>query len=122
MKKKKFAAEPFHSYVIVKPFPSDYISTGGILIPDSHKERMNKAWVMAVGQDLKDKKNDDGEPLFDEGYVVIHVKGAGTPMEVDGQEYFIMRHTDILTRVKDEETKVIEDKKLDVIEFSEAFK
>jgi len=90
---KKFPIEPFHEYVIVKPFPPDAVSDGGIIIPDSFKERMNKATVTAVGEGLKEKsiKVDDA---------VIHVKGAGTLIEHNKEEYYIMRFTDILCRVE----------------------
>jgi len=60
---------------------------------------MNKATVVAVGEGLKDKP-------IEVGMAVIHVKGAGTLIEHEKEEYFIMRFTDILCRVEEvEKTK-----------------
>lgn len=85
-------AEPFHDYVIVKPFPPDDVTEGGIIIPDSHKERMNKATVIAIGELLTEKKVKVGDAVF-------HIKGAGTLIEHDKEEYYIMKYNDLLCKV-----------------------
>lgn len=71
--------------VIVKPFPSDEISAGGIVVPDSFKQRSNKATIVSVGNGVKDR------PMkWKEGQVVYHVKNHGTEIQKDGEKYYIM--------------------------------
>ncbi len=71
--------------VIVKPFPSDEISAGGILVPNSFKQRNNKATVISAGNGIV------GRPMkWKEGQVVYHVKDHGTEIQKDGEKYYIM--------------------------------
>lgn len=84
--------EPFHDYVLVKPFPPDEKTEGGIIIPDSAKERMNKATVVALGELLENKKVKVGMSVF-------HIKGAGTLIEHNKEDYYIMKYGDLLCKV-----------------------
>lgn len=91
MSNNKFPASPLHERIIVKPFPPEDKSVGGIIIPDSVKVRPSKARVVAVGGGLEDrpmrlKVND----------VVFHIQGAGTLMEHDNEDYYIMTDRDCL--------------------------
>ncbi len=72
--------------IIVKPFPSDNKTSGGIFLPDSLIERKSKATVVAAGKssDLKT------------GEIVFHVKHAGKEVEIEGEKYFIIRDSDVL--------------------------
>lgn len=85
-------AEPLHDYVIVKSFPPDDVTEGGIIIPDSVKERMNKATVMAMGELLTEKTVKVGDAVF-------HVKGAGTLIQHNKEDFYIMKYTDLLCKV-----------------------
>lgn len=89
-----FFIDPFHDYVVVQPFIAEEKTAGGILIPHSYTERMNKATVIALGDSLAEKK-------VKVGMNVLHIKGAGTMIEQDGEEFYIMRYTDLLCRIKD---------------------
>jgi chaperonin GroES len=71
--------------VIVKPFQSDEISAGGIIVPDAFKQRSNKAKVISVGSGTKKRPM-----LYEEGQTVYHVKGHGTEIEKNGEKYYIM--------------------------------
>lgn len=90
-----FPIEPLHEKIVIKPFPAEEVSEGGIIIPDSVKERPNKATVVAVGGGLKDR------PMaLQVGDVVFHVKEAGIEVEHKKEQYFIVRDTDVLAKLK----------------------
>lgn len=88
-----FFVDPFHDYVIVQPFIAEDKTAGGIIIAESYKERMNKATVIALGDSLAEKK-------VKIGMNVLHIKGAGTLIEHEGQDFYIMRYTDLLCQIK----------------------
>lgn len=88
--------EPLFEKVLIKPFPAEEKTVGGIIVPDSVKERPSKGTVVAVGGGTPDKPM-----ILKEGDVVIHVKGAGTEVEENGEILFLMRDTDCLCRVVD---------------------
>lgn len=71
--------------VIVKPFESESVSAGGIIVPDSFKERSNKAKVVSVGGGTKQRPM-----LYAEGQVVYHVKNYGTEIIKNGEKHYIM--------------------------------
>ena len=77
------------SNVIIKPCEAESISVGGIIIPDSVKERPNKGTVISMGEDLTNKP-------IKVGTLVYHVKGAGMEIQHNDISYFIMRYSDIL--------------------------
>jgi chaperonin GroES len=82
---------PVGNRILVRPFPPDEMSTGGIIVPDSVKERSNKATVVATGGGIKD------HPMrYGIGDIVFHVKGAGTEMLEEGIKYYLMMDSDIL--------------------------
>jgi chaperonin GroES len=83
--------EPLHEKVLVKPFPPEEVTSGGIIVPDSVKERPSKGTVIAVGKGTPER------PMYlKKGQVVFHVKLAGVKLEIDGEEHFLMRDTDCL--------------------------
>lgn len=86
-----FKLRTLHNKIIVKPFPKDEVSAGGVIIPSTAQERKAKATVMAVGDGTKDNpmKLRDGE-------IVYHVKDCGSEILVDGEAVFIMRDSDVL--------------------------
>lgn len=91
----KFPIQPLHEKLVVKPFPPEKISEGGIIVPDSVQDRPNKATVMAVGTGL------DNRPMtLKEGDIVLHVKNAGTLVQHEKVDYYILRDVDILCTVE----------------------
>jgi chaperonin GroES len=68
---------------------------GGIIIPDSAKEKPLRGEVIAVGEGTKDEKM-----LLQEGDVVLYGKYAGTELEHEGEKYLIMRQSDVLAILK----------------------
>src|ERR1700688_614686 len=86
---EEFPIEALQSNIIIKPCAAEDVSEGGIIIPDSVKERPSKGRIVSLGEDLKDKP-------VKIGTLVHHVKGAGVEIEWKKESYFIMRYTDCL--------------------------
>nr|WP_305727975.1 co-chaperone GroES [Flavihumibacter sp. ZG627] len=85
---------PLHDRVVVKPAPAEEKTAGGIIIPDTAKEKPQRGTVVAAGTGKKD------EPLTVKvGDTVLYGKYAGTELQVDGGDYLIMRESDILAIV-----------------------
>lgn len=90
----KLKVIPLHDRVIVEPQEADKVTKGGIIIPDTAKEKPMRGKVMAVGKGTKDN------PLtVKEGNTVLYGKHAGMNIEVEGVPYLIMRESDILAIV-----------------------
>jgi chaperonin GroES len=84
-------ATPLHDRVIIKPAPSTEKTAGGIIIPDTAKEKPQRGIVVAAGPGKKD------EPLtVKNGDEVLYGKFAGTEFQYEGQQLLIMRESDIL--------------------------
>jgi chaperonin GroES len=88
---KKLNVTPLHDRVIVKPAAAEEKTAGGIIIPDTAKEKPQKGSVVAVGAGKKD------EPLTVKvGDTVLYGKYAGTEIQIEGEDLLIMRESDIL--------------------------
>lgn len=88
--------QPLHDRVIVEPAAKEEVTAGGILLPDSAKEKPQRGTVLAVGPG---KTFDSGEtaPIdVQVGEVVLYGKYSGTEVTVDGTDYVILRADDIL--------------------------
>lgn len=83
--------KPIRSYVLVRPFPSDDKSVGGIIVSDAHKAVNNKMEVVAVG------KGEKGKPMkLIPGQTVFRVKDWGDEIEIDGIRHYLMKQDAIL--------------------------
>ena len=87
--------KPLADRVLVKPAPIEEKTAGGIIIPDTAKEKPLKGEVVAVGQGTKDE-----EMVVKKGDKVLYGKYAGTEIEIDDEEYLIMRQSDILAIIE----------------------
>lgn len=86
--------KPLADRVLVEPAAAEEKTAAGIIIPDTAKEKPQKGTVVAVGAGTKD------EPLtVKEGDTVLYGKYAGTEISVDGNDYLIMRESDIFAIV-----------------------
>ncbi|MDR1408034.1 MAG: co-chaperone GroES [Tannerella sp.] len=83
--------KPLADRVLVKPATAEEKTSGGIIIPDSAKEKPLKGEVVATGNGTKDE-----EMVVKSGDKVLYGKYAGTEIEWDGETYLIMRQSDIL--------------------------
>jgi chaperonin GroES len=82
--------KPLADRVLVEPAAAEEKTAGGIIIPDTAKEKPMKGTIVAAGTGKKD------EPITVQvGDVVLYGKYAGTEISVDGKDYLIMRESDI---------------------------
>ena len=82
---------PLHDRVLIKVLDSEEKTAGGIIIPDTAKEKPQKGTIAAVGPGTKD------DPITVKvGNTVLYGKYAGTELKLDGTDYLIMRESDIL--------------------------
>ncbi|MBW2709685.1 MAG: co-chaperone GroES [Deltaproteobacteria bacterium] len=91
--------KPLHDRVIVKRVEEEEKTKGGIIIPDTAKEKPVEGEIMAVGDG---KVADDGKKIALEvkaGDKVLFGKYAGTEIMIDGEEHLIMREDDIIAIV-----------------------
>jgi len=86
--------QPLADRVLVCPPPAEE-KVGGIIIPDTAKEKPLNGTVVAVGEGTKDEKM-----ILKEGDNVLYGKYAGTELEYEGKKYLMMRQSDVLAIVK----------------------
>jgi len=90
--------EPLGDRVVIKPTPQEDVSKGGIVLPDTAKEKPQEGKIIAVGPG---RLTEDGNRIAMEvkkGDKVIYSKYAGTEFKVDDEELVIMREGDILAK------------------------
>ncbi len=83
--------KPLSDRVLIEPVAAEEVTVGGIIIPDTAKEKPLRGTVKAVGNGTKDEAM-----VVKEGDTVLYGKYAGTELEVDGVKYLMMRQSDIL--------------------------
>ncbi len=83
--------KPLADRVLIQPAPAEERTVGGIIIPDTAKEKPLKGKVVAVGNGTKDE-----QMVLKAGDEVLYGKYAGTELELDGEKYIIMRQSDVL--------------------------
>jgi chaperonin GroES len=87
---------PLHDRVLVQPLDGEEKTAGGIIIPDTAKEKPSEGKIIAVGPGAK---TEDGKILPMEvkvGDPVLFGKWSGTEVKIDGVEYSIMKESDIM--------------------------
>lgn len=83
--------KPLADRVLIQPTAAEEVTMGGIIIPDSAKEKPLKGTVLAVGDGTKD------DPMvLKEGDMVLYGKYSGTEIELEGTKYLIMRQSDVM--------------------------
>ena len=90
--------KPLGDRVVVKPTPKEEVSKGGIVIPDTVKEKPQEGEVLAVGPGRMDDSGKRIEMEVKAGDKVIYAKYAGTEIKVDDDELVILRDSDILAK------------------------
>ena len=83
--------KPLADRVLIKAAPAEEKTVGGIIIPDTAKEKPLYGEVLAVGNGTKDE-----EMVLKAGDTVLYVNYAGTEIELEGEKYLIMRQSDVL--------------------------
>jgi len=87
---------PLQDRIIVKRLASEEKTKGGIIIPDSAKEKPMEGKVIAVGNGKLLDNGERSKPEVKEGDRVLFGKYAGTEVKIDGEEHLILREDDIL--------------------------
>ena len=91
---------PLHDRVIVQRLESETTTAGGLIIPDTAKEKPVQGKVIAVGAGKRDKDGKVHALDLNEGDRVLFSKYSGTEVKIDGDEHLIMREDDILAVVE----------------------
>jgi len=87
---------PLHDRVIVKRVEEDQVSRGGIIIPDTAKEKPIKGKVVAVGSGRRLDSGETRTLTVQPGDLVLFSKYGGTDIKIDNEEHLILREDDIL--------------------------
>jgi chaperonin GroES len=88
--------KPLGERILVEPLKEDEVQKGGIIIPDSAKEKPQEGKVIAVGTGKLDENGKKIPFNVKKGDIVLMPRYGGTEVNVDSKEYQIMRETDIL--------------------------
>ena len=94
------AIKPLHDRVIVKRLDSEEKTKGGIIIPETAKEKPLEGKVFAVGPGRKDDKGKVQQMAVKKGDKVLFGKYAGTEIKMDGEDMVILREEDILAVIE----------------------
>ena len=97
----KSKIRPLDDRVVVQPVESEERTAGGIVLPDSAKEKPQRGRVVAVGPGKLLDSGKRGELSVTVGDEVIYGKYGGTDIELNGDEIKILRESDILAKVLD---------------------
>jgi len=92
--------KPLGNRVVIEPLEEEEITAGGIVLPETAKEKPQKGNVIAVGPGERD---DDGKRIemdVKEGDQVLFAKYAGTEIKVDGKKLLILRESDLLAIIE----------------------
>lgn len=97
--------KPLGDRVVIEPIEQEEITAGGIVLPETAKEKPQRGTVIAVGPGTRD---DDGDRIaldVKAGDTVLYAKYAGTEFKVDGKKLLILKESDLLAIVEGDEPK-----------------
>ncbi|HVI27273.1 co-chaperone GroES [Hansschlegelia sp.] len=92
---------PLHDRVVVRRIEADEKSAGGIIIPDTAKEKPQRGEVVATGPGARDDRGEITPLDVKPGDQVLFGKWSGTEVKIDGEDLLIMKEADILGVVQD---------------------
>jgi chaperonin GroES len=92
---------PLHDRVVVKRLESDTKTKGGIIIPDTAKEKPQEGKVIAVGPGARDESGKIVALDVKEGDRILFGKWSGTEVKLDGEDFIIMKESDIMGVIQD---------------------
>jgi len=94
---KKLRIRPLDDRVVVEPFEAEERTRGGIVLPDTAREKPQQGKVIATGPGkLLEKTGERGQMSLKVGDRVFYGKYSGTEIEIDGDKYVILRESDVL--------------------------
>ena len=102
MPTKVLTLQPLGERLLVKALPEEEVTKGGVILPDTAKEKPQQGKVIAVGKGmlLRSGKGKVNPMAVKKGDRVLFGKYAGTDIKIDGEEHLIMREDDILAVMK----------------------
>ena len=92
---------PLHDRVVVKRIDAEEKTAGGIIIPDTAKEKPSQGEIVAVGPGGRDENGKLIPIDLKVGNIVLFVKWSGTEVKIDGQDLLIMKESDIMGVIED---------------------
>lgn len=93
--------KPIQDRVLIKREEAEDKTAGGIIIPDTSKEKPSKGIVIAVGDGARDDKGNVIPMTLKEGDKVFFTKWGGTEVKIDGEDLLIMKESDILAIINE---------------------
>ena len=93
--------KPLGSRVVVEPIEVEEVTAGGIVLPETAKEKPQKGKVLSVGPGDRDEDGDRIKMDVAENDIVLFAKYAGTEIKVDGKKLLILRESDLLAIVEE---------------------
>ncbi|MHC4715699.1 MAG: co-chaperone GroES [Planctomycetota bacterium] len=94
------AVKPLDDRVLVKQSEAEDVTTGGIVLPDTAKEKPQRGKIVAVGPGKLLDSGKRGRMGLKKGDQVFYGKYAGTEVKVDGEDYVILRESDVLAVIE----------------------
>ena len=92
---------PLHDRVLVRRLDDDEMTSGGIIIPDTAKEKPMEGEIIAAGSGAKNEKGEVSPLDVKAGDRILFGKWSGTEVKIDGEELIIMKESDILGIIED---------------------
>ena len=90
------AMRPLGSRLVIEPIAQEDITAGGIVLPETAKEKPQKGTVLAIGPGERNDKGDRIPMDVQVGDVVLYAKYSGTEIKYDGKKLLILRESDVL--------------------------
>lgn len=90
------AMRPLGSRLVIEPIAQEDITAGGIVLPETAKEKPQKGTVLAIGPGDRNDKGDRVPMDVQVGDVVLYAKYSGTEIKYDGKKLLILRESDVL--------------------------
>ena len=87
---------PLHDRVVIRRLEGEEKTNGGIIIPDTVKEKPSEGVVVAVGPGARDERGERVLPDIKAGDHILFGKWSGTEVKVDGEDLLIMKETDVM--------------------------
>ena len=91
--------KPLGNRVVIEPLEQEEFTAGGIVLPETAKEKPQKGKVLAIGPGDRDDKGERIPMDVREGDTVLFAKYAGTEIKIDGKKLLILRESDLLAIV-----------------------
>jgi chaperonin GroES len=88
--------KPLGNRLVVEPLEAEEVTAGGIVLPETAKEKPQKGTVLSIGPGERDDKGKRVEMDVKAGDTVLYAKYAGTEIKVDGKKLLILKETDVL--------------------------